>query len=913
MAQSNLDGVGFSFDEPMYGWFAVGETDPRQGAATAERAGSELRFDVHIHTPDLARFLRDPQHGASLTGTVTFGPLGSSLPVRDGVFQLFSHDPQTGMRRMIYRFRFTGCDGHTYLLSGHKEIRHDAGRADLLGDMTTLYTRVHRGEDESAPVFGAGILRFHMRDALGLVASMRPEGTSGWLQDIAARTAFTSFLWGEIREEYLRPVSPLYTTGYDNLVLAGRMKDGGRFFFISGAHDTGFPWGDGELFWDVLLAVETAEGHWERYCVTDRVLEGLHLDLAAGTYRYRGPLYAIVDGRAASFQQMRGGAGHLARCEAEIEIDFTAHTYDTVAFPFPLLDPIVQRMSSRLTTELMELLPGEVPLGIHISPATLRPLAGRVVLTGGSFGGRDWRIATENTAGECEHGAFRNVKEPTLLYSYICAVQPETGLARVQIQSRTLRNERQDWAKDQLARWLGIAIPRIASAEIRMDGSASAVKPLPPAGEPAERVTPFHKIGEPILEVNNDHFPTAVFQRRIIEVEGSDGTRDLALEEDMSLLRLEAVNSTRRAKVAAWRNSDKLAALDQVLDTTAFDTLIEDKLTRSGKAREAFRVAVKPNFMFSYNKRDRTTFTDPELVAHLVRRLRAHGYRAIQVVEAQSTYGEYFDKRSVREMAEYLGFDPGAGYEIVDMTLDVDEERMLGPHLGVHPVSRAWREADFRVSFAKNKTHAYSFYTLTLKNIYGALPLANKFKEYHCDRDIYHTAIEYLKAFPLDYALIDASVSADGPFGVFADTAPNETETIIGGADPVAVDWIGASKMGIDPMVSKHMQLAVTEFGKPEIELGGDPNPYHPWLNAPPVLTALAHGVMDANHQFGNLLYSVSAEMDPERFHHTAKEWPVAVLREMTEPLRQTFFVRTGEAPTWGKRLVNWMLYQLSS
>ncbi len=911
MAHNNLDGVGFSFDEPMYGWFAMGETDPAQGAAAGERARSDLRFDVRIHTPDLARFLRDPQHGASLAGSVTVGVLGGVLPIRDGAFQLFSHDPQTGMRRMVYRFRFTGCDGNTYLLLGHKEIRHDAGRADVLEDMTTLFTRLHRGDDESAPVVGAGILRFHMTDALALVASMRPAGARNWLQEVAARVAFTSFLWGEIRDEYLRGLDLLYTTQYDNLVLAGRMQDGARFFFVSGAHDSGFPWGDGELFWDVLLAVESADGSWERYAVTDRVLEGLSLDLKDGTYRYRGPVHAIVSGNTASFSQMRRDAEHLAPCEAEIDIEFDARTYETVAFPFPLLDPVVQRMSSDLTAELASLLPGETPLGIHITPATVRPISGHIVVRGGPFGERDWRIAAAGTAGECEHGAFRNVKEPTLLYGYLCAVRPGTGLARVQIQSRTLRNERQDWAMDQLARWLGMAIPRIASAEIRMEGGSSRVRPLPPAGEPGERVAPFRKVGE-ILAVNNDHFPTAVFERRIVEVEDADGARDLALEEDMTLLRLESLNSTRRTTVAAFRDKDKLTALDRVLVATSFFALVEEKLSRSGKAREAFRIAIKPNFMFSYNRRDRTTFTDPDLVAHLVRLLRAYGFRAIQVVEAQSTYGEYFDKRSVREMAEYLGFDPEAGYEIVDMTLDADESRFLGPHLGVHPVSRAWREADFRISFAKNKTHAYSFYTLTLKNMYGALPLANKFKEYHCDRDIYHTAVEYLKAFPLDYALVDAWVSADGPFGVFADSAPNETETVIGGADPVAVDWVGASKMGIDPMVSRHMQLAVAEFGKPEIALVGDGNPYRPWLNAPALVTSLAHGVMDANHQFGNLLYSVSAEMDSERFHHTGKEWPIEVLREVTDPLRATFFVRTGEAPTWSKRLFNWVLYELS-
>jgi uncharacterized protein (DUF362 family) len=51
-------------------------------------------------------------------------------------------------------------------------------------------------------------------------------------------------------------------------------------------------------------------------------------------------------------------------------------------------------------------------------------------------------------------------------------------------------------------------------------------------------------------------------------------------------------------------------------------------------------------------------------------------------------------------------------------------------------VNREWKNADFRIACAKNKTHSYARYTLTLKVIYGALPMENKFLEYHHKRDI---------------------------------------------------------------------------------------------------------------------------------------------------------------------------------
>lgn len=912
-----LDGVAFEFEESMSGYLGVGAEDPRKGADLGRTQGASIRIDVRIGIDDLARFLRLTDHTAELTGTVTFAPLGGAFQIRDGRFNLFSVDPQSGMRRMSYTFRFTASDGQTYCLDGHKEIYDDRGRIDVVEDMTRLFATVHRGEDAQAPLYGAGELYFKLRDLPLLVGSMKVRGAASWRQKLAAYTAFTSFAYGALRDEYLKEVRLFYDTQYENLVLAGTLQsDEGveaPFFFSSGVHDRGFPWGDNELFWDVLLAVGDGQGGYRRYAVTDRVLEGLELDIVKGVYRYNGPLFAITEGYAASFRQMRAGASHLAECQAEFEIDFETRAFDTVPFPFPLVNKLVRRMSSSMTKALREVLPGEHPMGIHITPHTVTVRSGsfRISCEPRPSESGNWKVAPARTFGESERGSFRNLKEPTMLYGYLCAVSPNRQTARVQILTRTMRDEREQWVKDRIDAFLGTVLSRMSSAEMLIEGGRLSVRPLPPAGKPNERAPLLRKLGAPVIEVNNDHFPTAVFQRRIVEVEDPSDGPCLALEEDMERMRLEAVNSDRKVTVASIKDEDKFRALDRVLDETGFDALLEEKLAVSGKPRSVFSIAVKPNFMFAYDKRDRSTYTDPELVHHLVKRLCARGFESICVVEAQSTYGEYFDKRSVREMAKYLGFDGSEGYIVVDMTQDAVEKQHLGPHLGLHPVSKVWREADFRISFAKNKTHAYSYYTLTLKNIYGALPMANKFKEYHCDRDIYHTTIEYLTAFPVHYGLVDGHTSADGPFGVFADPAPNVTETIIGGADLVAVDWVAATKMGIDPMISKHMRLAVDKFGKPGIRLIGDANFYRPWLNVPVALTLFTHKGMDADYHFGNLLYMVSSQMDETRFQHRSRAWHIRFLHKLTVPLRRTFFVRTGENPSLANRLASWLLYRM--
>ena len=916
---SSLDGLVLRFQETMGGHVGIDETEPLAGSARGRRENTPLRFEVEIRIDDLGRFLRVADHAAQLSGTVTFGPLGGRLPIRDGVFNLFTVDPGTGIRRMTYAFRFTAPDGQLYFLHGHKEIHDDPGALDVVPDMTTLFTILHRGPDGQAPVYAAGVLTFDLKNAPALVASLKIDGTNSLLRKAAAYTAFASFAYGALRDEYLRGVRLLYDTRYENLVLSGRMRraDGAEvpFFLGSGVHERGFPWGDGELFSDVLLAVGDGKGGFQRFCITDRTLEGHVLDISGGVYRYHGTLFAVTDGYSASFSRMRSGASKLVPFHANIDITFEARSYDAAAVTFPRVPELVRKLSSAMANELRTHLPGTNPLGIFITPHAVSVRTGSMTVgdAGTATGGpeRSFTILDRRTFGEAERGTFRNVKWPTLLYGYLCAIRPEEQAVRVQIHSRTLRHEREHWVRDQLDAFLGTVISRSCSCEMRMERGKLRVLPLATAGKKAERFPLLRKIGEPVLEVNNDHFPTAIFQRRIVEVLDPSGQRCLALEDDMSLLRLEAIGTARKATVASIRDEDKFAALDRVLAETGFDGILEAGRKDSGKAREDFSIVIKPNFMFAYDKRDHSTYTDPELVHHLVKRLRELGYENLNVVEAQSTYGEYFDKRSVREVADYLGFDGKAGYEVVDMTLDADESRQLGPHLGNHPVSRCWREADFRISFAKNKTHAYAYYTLTLKNIYGALPLANKFKEYHCGRGIYETTIEYLTAFPVEYGLVDAYLSADGPFGIFADPAPNETNTILGGTDLVAVDWIAASKMGIDPMISPYMKLAVEAFGKPEIRLVGDPNPYRPWLNVPVALTLFTNKGVDANHYFGNLMYSAAAQMDETHFKHKNRALYMRLLRRMTVPLRRAFFLRTGENPSRANRLFSALFYKM--
>ncbi|MHC4545810.1 MAG: hypothetical protein ACYTDW_15500, partial [Planctomycetota bacterium] len=682
---SILDGVGLQFEESMSGYLGKGETDPTKGVAVGRRQGNQIRFDVQITISDLDSFLKVGKHKAELSGTVTCDLLGGTFSIFDGAFNLFSLDPETGMRQMVYSFRFKAADDQVYYFHGHKEIQDDHDKIDLVEDMTRLFILIYRGENEQAPVYGAGEMYFKLSDAPDMVSSMKVLGAKTIWQKMAAYSAFTSFAYGALRDEYLKDIHPFYDTRYENLVLSGSLResDGTRpFFFVSGEHDKGFPWGDSETFWDVMLVVGDGKGGYQRYCITDRILEGLELDVESGTYRYQGPIFSVTEGYKTSFSQMRSGAKHLVEYDAKFEINFDTQPYDTVPFPFPVVGRLLRKLSKPWAKQLREALPAEYPLGINITPHTVNVSSGTLLISrtgedGTAESSNPLEIAADRTFGEAERSTFRNIKEPTMLYGYICAIRPVAPAARVQIHSRTFRDEKEHWAKDQLDAFLGTIVSRTASAEMLVEGGRLSVKPFSRRDYDPQSKKLFVKVGDPLIEINNDHYPTAVFQRRIVKVLDPSGDQCLALEEDMSRMRLESIDSDKNVTVASIKDEDKFDALDKALEETGFDKLVEGSLAASNKDRADFSIVIKPNFMFAYDKKDETTYTDPELVEHLVTRLRVVGFENIAVVEAQSTYGEYFDQRSVSEMAEYLGFDEKVGYRVVDMTEDAQEHQHL--------------------------------------------------------------------------------------------------------------------------------------------------------------------------------------------------------------------------------------------
>ena len=192
--------IGITFDETMAGAFALGPTDPESGAEAGRRAGSSLAMHATVSIPDLDAFIADPKHLGQLKGSIDFAPLGSGIPAKSGVFNLFSPSRAAEMKYMVYELAFQH-DGKPHYLAGRKHVHDDPG-FDLWSDTTTLFTTLHAGRDAKAPVVGAGVLRLDMGDFLKLMSTIKVTGAKSAKERAATVTKFGSFFMGELWETY---------------------------------------------------------------------------------------------------------------------------------------------------------------------------------------------------------------------------------------------------------------------------------------------------------------------------------------------------------------------------------------------------------------------------------------------------------------------------------------------------------------------------------------------------------------------------------------------------------------------------------------------------------------------------------------------------------------------------------------
>ncbi len=327
---------------------------------------------------------------------------------------------------------------------------------------------------------------------------------------------------------------------------------------------------------------------------------------------------------------------------------------------------------------------------------------------------------------------------------------------------------------------------------------------------------------------------------------------------------------SRDATVYVVSGEEKFETFHRAIEQSGFINHVLDRWRATTKAQDEFRIAIKPNIMTaSRHEENSPVYTDPALVEDLIRLLRAEGFSRFTVVETQNVYNYSYTGRTVQAVAEMCGYS-GDGYDIVDLnddTVPLD----YGGLLGVHPAGRAWLDADYRVSFAKNKTHWQCFYTASLKCVYGCLPMWDKMKVYHGrgrggrNIEFFHATVLVNEKMPAHFGFMDAWVSGDGLTGHVRDPHPNETRTIFASENCFALDWVAGEKMQIDPGQNYVLQEAMHRWGTIHITRVGNMTPWVLWDNVRPIVV-IGFNVIEEFYWFGRFMSRAAATESDPRF-----------------------------------------------
>jgi cholesterol oxidase len=183
------------FTEALSGYMAAAE-DHEAGYRAGRAAGARVRYRATARIEDLESFLRDPQHGADMTGVVDVAGLGRGMPIEEGRIELFCR--REDRKVIAYHLPFRQGE-RRYLLRGEKHIQDDPG-FDVWKDMTTLYAELLdlSSAPDSQPM-AVGMLRIGPLAALRMLftfrgARVRPTAT--------AALRFLLFASRELRDPY---------------------------------------------------------------------------------------------------------------------------------------------------------------------------------------------------------------------------------------------------------------------------------------------------------------------------------------------------------------------------------------------------------------------------------------------------------------------------------------------------------------------------------------------------------------------------------------------------------------------------------------------------------------------------------------------------------------------------------------
>ena len=264
---------------------------------------------------------------------------------------------------------------------------------------------------------------------------------------------------------------------------------------------------------------------------------------------------------------------------------------------------------------------------------------------------------------------------------------------------------------------------------------------------------------------------------------------------------------------------EKCRMFRRLLEESGLEESLRQRAAALGKQTDELRIAIKPSFMLGYARKDRSIITDAELLQELAAFLRERGCGNAVLVESANIYDQFFGHRTVAEVAAYFGLNE-CGLPIIDASTDqVPHAYFRG--MAQNTISRSWKEADFRISFGKMRSHPIEMAYLTIGNLewMGGRCDEFLFVERQAHRET--ALMMLLDGFPPDFVLLDAyDQASDGLVGVMGCPRPPAPRRVYAGEDALAVDLVAARHMGVrEPEQTNILRAACHWFGDPRERL----------------------------------------------------------------------------------------------
>jgi uncharacterized protein (DUF362 family) len=226
---------------------------------------------------------------------------------------------------------------------------------------------------------------------------------------------------------------------------------------------------------------------------------------------------------------------------------------------------------------------------------------------------------------------------------------------------------------------------------------------------------------------------------------------------------------------------------------------------------EAKKIVIKPNMCYYWDWSTGQT-TDPLFVAALIGLLREEISSDVEISIVESDASAMKCKYAFK----YLGYEKLAkdcNVDLVNLSVVEAEKTTVKvvDEVFEFSVPKIIRDADLCVNVPKMKYMSFTKISAALKNIYGCNPYPKKF-EYHSELDKVIVALN--KVMPFDLHVLDGLTVCG--------SKTLRLGLVMVSQDPVAVDAVAATIMGVNPKSVVHLRLAEKEgLGKTSFVVKG--------------------------------------------------------------------------------------------